>query len=1369
MKKSKIRKILISFIISICMGIMILPNMSNAANKVLDWDSLKDGMKNDKVEIGDHAKITMHTEQSENDARSMYCTEYLEGTPYHTEFTIVNILDIVGKTSTGKGTNGKTLKITSKSNAKLAYILSLENQKGAVKRRHQVAIWAYLPTWKKYVGNEYSKIGNGFMNNNHPTITEKVDDILDAAQKYADTVTTELTYKDNTDASKLKAKNIGEDTIIGPFNWEFTGKIDKAKIAIYCGDKKLSGVKFGKLNSKKEWETKEIKSKTNFYVSIPSANLTKGKLKIKVKSNTDVKATRVYFLKQTSGDAKQNLITYVNRNETLEKEWEDLEYSIQGNLKVIKVDKDNNVMKLKDVGFLIQNKATGKYVNCDSKGNIKYVEKDKATEFTTDEKGEIEIKNLIIGKYVAYETKNPNVGYEIVNDKAEKAVTIDKTAELKIENEKTTIALSGYVWVDKVDGKGSLRNDRYREGQDDNKDELLAGITVKLIDKTTGQVVKNKSGNECIATTDSTGKYTFNNVLIKDLKNYYIQFEYNGLTYTNVAMHKEVDNGSKAVETEADRKALNAQFKTVTAGKTIGEDGKEHKTTYNYNQEEHKSTLASIDANIAMNAKTENSYVYDRYQELLNKNNNKPVNEITFINLGLKEREQPDVALVKDLQNVKLSINGFNHVYNYASRFNNIDNGNYDGSGFNVGVKFGSEYNSQSYTRAIYKADYDYTNDDKSKELKVKITYRIAMRNESTNLTAKVNNIVDYFDSRYSSTVKVGTLNPNNGEVVGKEYTASNYNNNYKKVVIDTNAEIKPQQLSNIYVQFELTDEATIGLLNNKTVLDNVAEINSYSITDKTGNLYAGIDIDSAPGNCVPGEVATYEDDTDKAPGLLLDVQDELERTISGTVFEDNNGLNVNIDPGQAREGNGKIDDGEQKIQGVTVRLKDSSGKYFGDSTTTDKNGNFTFTGFPSGIYTIEYEWGEECGGYKVTNYKGTIYKEDKHHGNLWWKDVSERLSDAKDDWDRRQQIDAEGNPKTMISTTASMDLGIEEGDSYKITGVTTLVDEDKFRVGQYKIENIDFGIIERPRQEITMDKRVSHIKITLPNGQVLEDTDVNEDGTFKNGNTALGPFINTTQGTIWAEMDNELIQGSKLDVTYSITAKNISERDFMNQNYYWYGENSKDEKNPVTISATGINDYLDKEFAYDEAANSDWTIVREDENTSKEQIINTIPGTDDWEQVGDSIETEAGVVTKYKKKNAGTETTTETSWKYVVQSSRQSEIDDETILKLKTEAVSEFANIKAGENATVKLNVSKVLANADEIELGNKAEITQINVSNGREPILSKTFDDAEMVTVTPNTGENRNYIMPIILGTSLLVILGAGVVLIKKKVLNK
>ena len=50
----------------------------------------------------------------------------------------------------------------------------------------------------------------------------------------------------------------------------------------------------------------------------------------------------------------------------------------------------------------------------DANGKISYVGKSEATEFITDNKGEILIKNLIVGTYVAYETKNPNYGYEMI-------------------------------------------------------------------------------------------------------------------------------------------------------------------------------------------------------------------------------------------------------------------------------------------------------------------------------------------------------------------------------------------------------------------------------------------------------------------------------------------------------------------------------------------------------------------------------------------------------------------------------------------------------------------------------------------------------------------------------------------------------------------------------------------------------------------------------------------------------------------------------------------------------------------------------------------------------------------------------------------
>ena len=56
------------------------------------------------------------------------------------------------------------------------------------------------------------------------------------------------------------------------------------------------------------------------------------------------------------------------------------------------------------------------------------------------------------------------------------------------------------------------------------------------------------------------------------------------------------------------------------------------------------------------------------------------------------------------------------------------------GDGFNVGVKFGSKYGSMSYSRAIYKADYEYRkipSEIYADKMAIKIMkkHRVALRN----------------------------------------------------------------------------------------------------------------------------------------------------------------------------------------------------------------------------------------------------------------------------------------------------------------------------------------------------------------------------------------------------------------------------------------------------------------------------------------------------------------------------------------------------------------------------------------------------------------------------------------------------------------
>lgn len=103
----------------------------------------------------------------------------------------------------------------------------------------------------------------------------------------------------------------------------------------------------------------------------------------------------------------------------------------------------------------------------------------------------------------------------------------------------------------------------------------------------------------------------------------------------------------------------------------------------------------------------------------------------------------------------------------------------------------------------------------------------------------------------------------------------------------------------------------------------------------------------------------------------------------------------------------------------------------------------------------------------------------------------------------------------------------------------------------------MDFGIVERPRQELKLDKHVKTVKITLANGSVLVDATVNEQGKLEGQIQGLtgGPDL----GFIKAEIDSEILQQSHIEIGYEIIATNISENDYVSENgdYYLYGKES--------------------------------------------------------------------------------------------------------------------------------------------------------------------------------------------------------------------
>lgn len=1358
---NKVRRIAISIIIGI-IAIFGIYSVSNAYS------------------VGQSITITYNQYASSS---NIFCVEHGQALTADNSYKIISNVKIEGT----KSTDYKNKTIENKSNAKFAYILSANNGSSHDSGPVQNEIWNYGYTWMKNVGQYHNGLNLNFVsavsgNSNQSTTT------LDAeATNYANNISNGTKVTDNTDKSKIKVEAYNKDGTqymrVGPFNWTFGGKL--TEVSIYDQNSKpIAGKLYSTFSGKTEkWiDAGEIKSSSNFYISVPVNSGVTKITKVTGKMDVEVKAVNIWFLESTTS-YKQNLIIREPYNDTETVEVP-LDYIIPvlGHLKVIKVNKDNTTVKLPNVGFKIQNKDTKKWVK-KANGTISYVDsKDKATEFITDKNGEITIKNLIVGTYVAYETKNPNYGYEMITEGKEKDVIVDKTAELQIPNKQKYIKLSGYVWVDNVSGKQSTRNDLYKDGTYDSDDMLLDGITVRLKD-TSGKIIKE-------AKTANGGAYQFIDVLVDDLGKYYVEFEYDGLTYTNVVSHIDKDNGSKSAEKSEVRDNFNKGFSSVVGGETantgatLDENGKKkNDLTYNL----------TYDANNGAKSELLNNGLYP-----ITANTNETgysikahfkagQEEIKYINLGLYKREQPDISLVKDLYNVKVSINGYNHVYEYNQRFDKPIEPTEDD--LNVGVKYKNSF-TREYGAPIYEADYNYNAPDVKNDLEVYVTYQLRINNESSSLITRVNSIVDYYDENYEL-YRVGTsINQDDKDVSGNiipEVDKSYNKDGYKKATInlDINADnnkIEHGKYADIYVQFKLDKQAVLNILNNKENLDNVAEINSYSVFNEKG-IYAGIDKDSNPGNANPADVTTHQDDTSSAPGLLLEVV--LDREMTGKVFLDESTGGVGI----VREGDGKYTDNEKGISGVKVTLTENKENGEVYTTTTDENGDFYISGFIPGDYTLTYTWGDEI--YTVQDYKGTIYKDKGRANNKeWYKTTEPRYSDAIDDYGLRQEIDAETKETTgttttkihkMDSTTPTMGIGIDKTtDGNTKFGITTVesmeMKENKFvpKNSDFKVINIDFGIVERAEQEIDISKRVSGFKVTLANGQVVADVTIDENGNMtgeKDHVTYMGPSANN--GFVKLELDNELIQGATLQVEYEIVIKNNSELDYDTKDYYLYGIPGQ-ESEIIKITPTGVYDYLDSEMALDTTKdNSKWDIVsREDyEKTYKYPDNKTIVES----YFTDSKATDASGNTIYTWEIGGTsyETFFE-EWATQVTETRtirDVKVDNKTILHNEN-LEKELIPIEGKNINSATLYASKVLANTDEIDLNNDAEITEVRRTSktGREitPASSSFYKRGETVIVTPPTGQNQNYIAIIATTISALVILGAGVVLIRKKILG-
>lgn len=1051
-----------------------------------------------------------------------------------------------------------------------------------------------------------------------------------------------------------------------------------------------------------------------------------------------------------------------------------------------KVDEYDNATVLPGVKFIARSKTKNQYIIKGSGKGVTYTsDSSKATVFTTDSNGVLRIDDIPIDTYQLIEIENPNNMYEAG---ATFDIPADDTQHV-ITNKPVYINLSGYVWQDIQSSKMSLRNDLYKDNDSDDEDVRVQGVKVYLKDGS-GNTVKE-------TTTDGNGEYKFERVEIEQLPNYHIEFEYNGLIYENVGLNLNKDNGSKASE-GSNRDNFNNKFarvdaKTDSSVQAKDESGNDtYEVKYNLNRSEAKASVIENMSDYPIIASTSTAgFSLEPDEEELK------TLEIKNINLGIFRRPQVDLALTHDLDNVKVSIKGTNHVYKYESRFSG---GQPEEDAWNVGVSFINKYGDQTYLRPIYKADAEY-NDTSNPEnnLKVFLTYKIALRNESS-LQSRINSIVDYFDSRYTLSA-VGSTLDNNGQIsdAGKYTTAQGgTTGKYTIMTIDLNETLNPQEIKYVYVQFELSRQNVLNLLNKADSdenLENVAEISSYTTYDNS-KYYATVDIDSVLENAEIGNKAEYEDDTKAAPSVGLTIANA--RQASGVVFEDQMVdellANENI-----REGDGKYDSAREKlVSGVTVQLMvvddagnvtDNVAQVYDELTqtwkdakceTTSTDGTYSITGFVPGRYVLRYTWGEgiSVDGTEYTevleNYKATVIDQSRYNQEVadpyYYQTVNgQHLSHAIDDYTIRQQVDIQLNShnggtnngynhKTevtynqMTSTTPVMQFNVEFSDK----DIDTITYESATGEVKFELDGFDFGIIRRPIQSINFEKRVGHISIKYPDGRTIIEADVNEDGTLS-GQTNYLTYMKPTAtagGFVKAELDAEVMQNARVEVKYIFKVTNDGEADYASEGFYNHGNSyytsmgssgeTAKANDIITISPSKIVDYLDPNVTYkvnDDTNNMyGWQLATIDDLKSAEVVLGNVTDSE-------TVKNSSIYVTEYlKDSKIKPKTTTGTS---------------------------------AG-TATVEMVVEKQLSSGQDANFTNDAEVVLMDKPGGSkivttpgnydpdDPSTDEPDDSpSEEVIITPSTGDNRNYIIIGTVGLVALIGLGVGIYFIRRKAL--
>lgn len=225
-----------------------------------------------------------------------------------------------------------------------------------------------------------------------------------------------------------------------------------------------------------------------------------------------------------------------------------------------------------------------------------------------------------------------------------------------------------------------------------------------------------------------------------------------------------------------------------------------------------------------------------------------------------------------------------------------------------------------------------------------------------------------------------------------------------------------------------------------------------------------------------------------------------------------------------------------------------------------------------------------------------------------------------------------------MIAESGKIDVNFEYNRNGEEPGVTNTsgtghdnIGKENYQMaGYYVLKDLDLGLVQRPKAQLKVTKQITNVKLTLANNSTLfdasaratnvlwidhkahgQDTD-NVYSTDKNYSNSLmlNPVvrqISTNKGKVQLTMDEELMHGSTLQITYAITVANVGEVDYNEEQFYYTGKVADtstivktDPKILVDYVGTQVNDYNSNDdntstrnnLQFNKAQNQNWNTI---------------------------------------------------------------------------------------------------------------------------------------------------------------------------------